>query len=280
MKSLPPSLDDLALFLAVAEGGGLTGAARATGATLPTLSRRMTALERALGRRLFDRGPKGYALTSEGRRLLAEVEDLREIRRRVQAWAGPEAAAPRVRISAGIWTSRFLARRIGEVRDQGADWVPEFLASNAQVDIARREADIGIRSRRPDRPWLAGRRTGEVRYAFYARAASVTGCVALAAEAAAATPSQRWLRDRHGDAIVMVASDMRLLLDLALGGAGRVLLPCFAGDAEPGLARVSPDIADLAHEEWLVSHHEARHDAPIRKALDALHRLLSARQRT
>jgi DNA-binding transcriptional LysR family regulator len=280
MKDILPSLDDLALFLAVAEGGGLTGAARATGATLPTLSRRMAALERALGRRLFDRGPKGYALTSDGRRLLAELEGLRDIRARLRRWAGPEASAPQVRITAGVWTSRYLARGIGDLWTDGAGWTPVFVASNAQVDIARREADIGIRSRRPDRPWLAGRRTGVIRYAFYARDPSVAGYVALPPEAAATTPSQRWLRDRHTAEIVTEASEMRLVLDLGIGGAGRVLLPCFAGDAEPGLQRVSPDIDDLTHEEWLVSHHEARHDPPVRKALDALNRLLGARDRT
>ncbi len=47
-----PSLDEVALFLAVADAGGLTGASRTTGASLPTLSRRMAELERALGARL------------------------------------------------------------------------------------------------------------------------------------------------------------------------------------------------------------------------------------
>ena len=37
---------------------------------------------------------------------------------------------------------------------------PEFLACNANVDIARREADIGVRNRRPEQGWLAGQRPG------------------------------------------------------------------------------------------------------------------------
>ena len=63
-EDLPP-LDDLALFLAVADTGGLAAAARMTGVPLPTLSRRMAELERRTARRLFLRGKKGYALTAE-----------------------------------------------------------------------------------------------------------------------------------------------------------------------------------------------------------------------
>ena len=155
------SLDDLELFVAVADAGGLGGAARATGTSAPTLSRRMAELERRAEARLFERGPRGYALTSEGRALLEEAEGLRALAARLARWGSGARSAPRVRITAGSWTARRLARGIGAVWAPGAGWMPEFLASNATVDIARREADIGIRNRRPDQPWLAGRRTGE-----------------------------------------------------------------------------------------------------------------------
>ena len=55
------------------------------------------------------------------------------------------------------------------------------------------------------------------------------------------------------------------------------MLPTFAGEGEPGLVRISEPIAELTHEEWLVSHHDARHDPPVRQALDAVHRLLTGR---
>jgi DNA-binding transcriptional LysR family regulator len=270
------SLDDVELFVAVADAGGLGGAARVTGVSAPTLSRRMVELERRAEARLFERGPRGYALTSEGRALLEEAEGLRAVAARLGRWAGGARRVPRVRITAGTFTSRMLARGIGAVWAPGDGWMPEFLASNATVDIARREADIGIRNRRPDQPWLAGRRTGEVVYAVYAASPDVTGYVALA-EGIATTPSQRWLAANHAGEIVTTASDARLMLDLACAGFGRIVLPTFAGDGEPGLARVSGPIDGLGHEEWLVSHHDARHDPPVRRALDAVHRLLTGR---
>ncbi|MEL7415903.1 MAG: LysR family transcriptional regulator, partial [Pseudomonadota bacterium] len=65
---------DLKSFLAVARTGGLSAAAAESGASPATLGRRMTALESALGQRLFLRGARGYALTDEGATLLKQAE--------------------------------------------------------------------------------------------------------------------------------------------------------------------------------------------------------------
>ena len=61
-------------------------------------------------------------------------------------------------------------------------------------------------------------------------------------------------------------------------GIGRTVLPMFVGEGRPGLVRVSDPIDALETEEWLVSHHEARHEPAIRAALDAVGDHLSARQ--
>lgn len=273
-----PSLDDIALFLAVADAGTLAGAAKRSGASLPTLSRRMTALERQLGQQLFQRGAQRYGLTAEGRHLAEEVRGLREVSARLGRWQQGGTGPVRVRITAGLWTSRFLARGLARVWAPGAPWLPEFTASNADLDIARRAADIGVRNRRPEQPWLAGRRTRRLSYAAYGRDAQVQGYVTLP-PGAATTPSERWLRDTHPDEIVTHASDARLALDMALAGVARIVMPCFAGDTEPGLLRLSDRIDALCHDEWLVAHHEARHDPPVRAALDACHRLLTAPDR-
>ncbi|MHA3914783.1 LysR family transcriptional regulator [Halovulum sp. GXIMD14793] len=273
MKQRLP-LDDVTLFLAIADAGGLAGAVRLTGVSAPTLSRRMTALEQYVGQRLFERGPRGYTLTSEGRSLLEEATPVREAAAVLDRWKSRAEARPRVRITAGLWTSRFLATHIHEFWSERSRWIPEFLASNMTVDIARREADIGIRNHRPEQAWLAGRRTRTITYAVYARAPEVQGYVALN-ERVAPTPSGRWLRASFPDNIMTTASDARLLLDLALAGVGRIVMPCMAGDAVAGLVRLSDQIDELTHDEWLVCHHEARHDSPVRAALDAITALLT-----
>ncbi|RVV99376.1 LysR family transcriptional regulator [Mesobaculum littorinae] len=275
MESQPPSLDDIELFLAVADGGGLSAAARATGLSVPTLSRRMAELERRTGRRLFHRGPRGYALSAEGRALLNEASDLRGPAQRLRRWIAAPGTPVRVRITAGLWTSRHLARCIGSHWTPDAGWLPEFVAANHRVDIARREADIGVRNARPDQPWLAGRRTVAVRYAVYGTGERVAGYVGLADEVPT-TPSDRWLRATEGARIVTTASDARLALDMALAGVGRIVMPTFAGDAEAGLARLSDPIDEITHDEWLVSHHDGRHDPPVRAALDVVHEILTS----
>jgi DNA-binding transcriptional LysR family regulator len=57
-----------------------------------------------------------------------------------------------VRITAGMWTARHVAHHLARLDGASTDWQPELLASSTNVDIARREADIGICNRRPDQP--------------------------------------------------------------------------------------------------------------------------------
>ncbi|MBV2358750.1 LysR family transcriptional regulator [Thalassococcus sp. CAU 1522] len=268
------SLDDLALFIAIADAGGLAGAARATGVSPPTLGRRMTELEARLGRRLFQRGPRGYALTSDGRALLAQAAPLREIANGI-ARLSEQQSRHRVRITAGTWTARFIARHVGAVWSPQASWMPEFLSAQAQLDIARREADIGIRNVRPDQSWLSGRMTATIDYAVFARSADVTGHIAVRGDTQ--PPSARWLAAHHGDAITTTVNDPRLAMDLARAGAGRIVLPRFAARGDPALVQIGPPIDALQHEEWLVAHHEARHDPPVRAALESLAAILTDR---
>jgi DNA-binding transcriptional LysR family regulator len=269
-----PSLDDLLLFLAVADAGGLQGAIAATGVSAPTLSRRMTALERDTGQHLFRRGRHGYALTADGRRLVEEASQLRPLKARLSNWGQGPCATPRVRITAGTWTARYLARHIGEVWTPGDPWLPEFLAANANLDIARREADIGIRARRPEQAWLAGKRTtARLDYAIFGLPDAPEGFVTLS-ETLATTPAERWIRTHHSDRILTEVNTMRLGLDLVRAGMGRIVMPLFAGTDGTGLTQLSGPIDEIAHEEWLVSHQDARHDPPIRRALIALERLL------
>ncbi len=266
------SLDDLHAFLAIADAGGLAGAVHTTGVSAPTLSRRMTALEASLNMRLFERGPRGYALTAQGRALCAEAAPLRETAQRVARFAA-EAPQARVRITAGPWTAHFLAQNLHRIWSPDALWTPEFVTAAHRLDIARREADIGIRNTRPDQSWMSVQRTARVSYARWAISANVTGLIAPP-EAEATTPSARWVWREHRDEIVTTVNSPLLARELALAGLGAVVLPELAAQGT-GLQRQGPPIADLTHDEWLTAHHEARHDPPVRAALDAIASLLT-----
>ena len=71
MSRLP--LHALSGFVAAARSGNLTRAAEAQHVTVSALSHQIRGLEEHLGRRLFERGPRGVRLTADGERLLARI---------------------------------------------------------------------------------------------------------------------------------------------------------------------------------------------------------------
>ena len=76
-------IHQLRYFLAIAEGGSFTAAAKRCNVTQPSMSQQIRRLEGQLGLKLFDRLPKGAVLTEGGRwllprarRILSEVDDM------------------------------------------------------------------------------------------------------------------------------------------------------------------------------------------------------------
>jgi DNA-binding transcriptional LysR family regulator len=261
--------DDLAAFLAVARSGGLSAAARETGGSAPTLGRRMRALERALGRELFLRRTHGYDLTEAGAALRRDLEGVAARIDRIAA-RPPGEAPPLVKLSAGTWTTLLLVRRVAELVGDPPDLRMRFLADERRLDLGRREAAIGLRNARPTEAGLAGRRIARVHFAVYARPDAPARWIRVAAD----TPSARWTASRAGDEASHEVSQPRLALDMALAGVGRAVLPTFIGDAEPALGRVGEPIAELGHDQWLVTHDEDRSLPEVRRAIDRVVALL------
>ncbi|WP_420861258.1 LysR family transcriptional regulator [Algirhabdus cladophorae] len=76
MKLSDIDLRLLRVFQAVAEAGGFAKAQGSLGISQPAISAQIAKLEDRLGLRLADRGPQGFALTNEGKAVLAETNDL------------------------------------------------------------------------------------------------------------------------------------------------------------------------------------------------------------
>ncbi len=266
--------DDLKYLAAVARTGSLARAAEETGVSQATLSRRMRALERETGRKIFHHGARGYALTVEGQALADGAIRMEQVAAGIDL--GKTAGPAPVRISAGTWTALDLAQNMGAIWTAKAQWLPDFVHCDLDMDIARREIDIGIRNRRPTQTWLAGQKTGVVDYAVFAASPKVKRWIGPSHDAAR-TPSGQWVLEHHGADIATRANSPQLARAMAEAGMGRVVLPVFAGRDRPGLRQIGEPIAALQSEEWLVSHHEGRHDPPIRAALSALARYLKGR---
>lgn len=272
---------DLRLFLDVARLGGLSAATATTGLSAATLGRRVTALERQIGEPLFYRSHTGYALTRTGEELLRRAEDVEAAMTSLTRWRDGTLGDRVVRISAGTWTTAFLAHHIGELWDAASDpFRLEFVTAYEKVDLGRRNADIGVRSERPTEPNLAGRLTNKVAHAIYAGRNLINGVkaglfVGLTGDGAEIQIS-RWLMAHHGDRIGLRGNDMHSVRELVAAGGGLTVLPCFAGDSDPRLVRVIPPIPELLQEQWLVTHQDERHGREIRLVLDRLGKLLKA----
>ncbi|MFK7857610.1 MAG: LysR family transcriptional regulator [Granulosicoccus sp.] len=269
---------DLHLFLNVARANGLSGAAEKTGKSAPTLSRRMLALESCTGKELFVRHSHGYDLTEEGANLL-------ELAEKLDALVAPLENNPQnqggklVKISAGSWMTKALCHNLHRILEDHDQIRLRFISSEQRLDIKHREAVIGIRNHRPENPDFAIRKIGRVRFAAYATKPSVSHWIWVDAS----TPSSQWLANQSFARARVEVTSPNNALDLALEGAGRILLPTFIGDKQFQLKRVSGTIPALSHDQWLVVHQEERHHPDVRLIIDRIFRIakkLHARKQT
>ncbi len=287
LKSAKPDWNDIRLFLAVAQAGSLSAAARQERLGVATVGRRIQALELALGLRLFDRLPDGYALTAEGRDFVPLAEDMRgaaeAIDRRSEA---TEAAGGTVRIIANDWDAKFLSTRWTRLAAGLPGITLELAQSHMPTNLARRDADLAIVTALPASGELVARKLKPMGYAVYG------GRTFLAAHPEArplpAAPSlwigldgphqyfpvARWLA-RHLAAAASAgrASNHALMQDLVASGGGLGVLACFSGDADPLLERLGDPLAELLEDRWLLVHADLKRVPRIRRAIDALARL-------
>jgi len=270
---------DLQFFAHVARSGGLSGAAKAMEVSPATVGRRMLGLERALGHTLFARRQTGYELTGDGRALLGKVLAMEASARPIASWLSDGAHRPSVRISAGSWTANFFAENFARLWSPEDDFQIVFKTTEARLDIAHREVEIGIRNQRPEGPSFAARRTTEVVFApFRARGRAAGGrddWVAIAPEEAT-TRSARWVNAQEGLTVAARANMPRTLYDLIRAGAGKSVLPCFAGDRDPLLERAGEEVAELREDQWIVMHNEDRHRPEVRTVIDRIAALIAA----
>lgn len=272
------SWDDIRLFLDVARLGGLTPATRTTLLSAATLSRRIANLEDQLGKRLFIRTQSGYRLTPSGEELLERAEEVEAAALSIGRWKDGSAGERTVRVSAGQWTSAFLARHLDRIWATNDRFGLELVTANEKIDIGRRHADIGIRNQRPSESLLAGRLLGRVAYCLYG-GSDLQGDLEVGAFVGVAgqggqTHSARWLNSTYGDRILIRGNDAMSVMELVLAGVGLSVFPCFVGDSEPRLTRRTGLLSELATEQWLVFHHEERHVPAIRTVADRIATLM------
>lgn len=270
--------DHLRYYLAVIDAGSVSAAARALAVEHTTVARRIDALEKNLGLRLFDRLPRGWQLTAEGsalvdpaRRIEAQVHALLRAAEAELPLAGP------VRVSAPpALASCMLARALPAALARYPGIALEIIGEAHYADVLRRETDIALRFRRPDMPQLAVKMLATISYALYAG----TGyCETHAGEdweflgfdsSLRDTPHANWL-DSFADKrrFAMRSNDLSALAQAALEGHGIALLPAYVAGNTPGLVRLPVD-CEVARDLWLVMHEDVRRSPRVRATADAI----------
>ncbi len=120
-------------FLAVAETGSLSAAARQLGITQPTVGRQIQTLEADLGLSLFKRQARGMKLTEQGETLLTHARNMREAAETLSLHAAGKSSdlSGTVRITASVFTSHhYLPRIIAELRGDHPEIEVELVASD------------------------------------------------------------------------------------------------------------------------------------------------------
>ncbi|NDV02600.1 LysR family transcriptional regulator [Pseudoroseicyclus tamaricis] len=158
-------------FLAVAEEGSLSAAARRLGQSQPTLGRQVKALERALGAELFSRVPKGLEPTSTAAALLPHAQAMRAAMGQVALAAAAGDARPsgtvRLTASDAVCTWR-LPPVIAALREAEPGIEIELVPSDSSSNLLYREADIALRMYRPRQMDLIARHIADVPLALFA----------------------------------------------------------------------------------------------------------------
>lgn len=165
------TLRDMALFVAVARTGNFSRASANLGVPGPTLSRRIAAMEREFGVRLFDRNTRRVELTDAGRRYFERCAHLVDEARLAQEALRESAALPtgHVRVSMPVDLGVFV---IGPLLPEFARSFPgisfDLDLSPSHTNLVREHVDVAIRLGGVKDESLIARRIGTIEQALFA----------------------------------------------------------------------------------------------------------------
>jgi DNA-binding transcriptional LysR family regulator len=169
--SEPLRWDDVRLFLALCRARTVGEAGRALGVDSSTVSRRLTALEEALTTSLFDRNHEGISATKAAEDLLPMAEEMEEAMLRfAHAADGLEReVSGLVRIACPPDVANVvIAPLLRELFTLHPALRVEIAPGEAVIDLARREADLALRTVRPAQGDLLVTRLTSVRWVLVA----------------------------------------------------------------------------------------------------------------
>jgi DNA-binding transcriptional LysR family regulator len=244
-------------------------------------------LEKRLGARLFDRQQSGYVLTASGEAIRTEAEAAEEAILALERKArGRDLGVfGKVRIAAtDDIAAHVIAPQLAEFRAHHPGVELEIVAQMDVLNLTRREADIAVRSARPDSGDLVARRIGAWGYGLYAsksyaKAHKLKAGLTDLSQLEAISWTEEWAHLRGGPWLkahaprirIALASDSRRVHHNACkAGIGVAVLPCRIADLDDELVRLLPPEKVVSLDLWLVVHRDLAQIARIRAVTDFL----------
>ena len=275
-------------FLAVAEEGSLSGAARRLGASQPTLGRQIKQIEEQLGVTLFIRKPRGFALTDIGAELLAPARIMRDAVGQVSVVAAgkEQQIAGTVRITASVFVSQhILPPLIAEIMRKEPEIAIELVPNDASENLLFREADIALRMYRPTQLDVVAKHLGDlplgmfgaVDYLNWKGRPETVEDILNGHDLIGYDQDEQILRGMRHMGLEAERDWFRLRCDnnvvyweLLRAGCGLGFSQTYVAQKEPLVERVLPDLQIPPLPVWLTTHQAMRQTPRIRRVWDIL----------
>ncbi|SET44797.1 LysR family transcriptional regulator [Oceanicella actignis] len=277
--------DDLRFFLQVARTGRLTQAARALGVDHATVSRRIGALEDAVQAKLFDRSPRGYALTEAGQRLLPAAEAIESAAMSGAAAVGGRqhalSGAVRVGMPEGA-ASHLVTETAALLCDAHPQLELQIVALPRSFSLSQREADFAVVVTPPESGRLRIRKIADYHLRLYAARSFLAGREPRSLDDLRGMRGVGYVQDLIFDKGLdyvaeiggglspqLTSTSLLVQLELTLAGGGLCILPDFMARRRPELVPVLPEQTCLTRAYWLVLHQNTAEIPRIRRVAHA-----------
>ncbi len=262
-------------FLAVAETGSLSAAARATGISQPTLGRQVHRMEESLGATLFHRRPRGLTITETGQMLLPAAQAMAEAAGRMALIAAGQDARHEgdVRLTASDVVSHFILPPVlARLRVEEPGIRVDLIPSDSTENLLFREADIAIRMFRPDQLDMVTSHIADMALGVFA-AQSYLERAGKPERIEEMFDHDMVGYDRNDVIIRGIAEmgwrvgrdhfttrcdDQAAYWQLVRGGCGIGFSPVAVGRADPEMVRLFPDLPIPPLPVWLTAHEAMR----------------------
>ena len=279
--------DDFRYFLAAAELGTLSAAAKRLHSNQPTVGRHIDALEIALGLKLFQRHKKGLTLTQEGMRVLEQSElmqsGVHSIQRMVEGDYQQLRGSVRLALPEGL-CNEIIIPRLEEFYQHYPNLRLILNVSSRTANLTRGEADIAIRLFRPKETDLVTRQLTDMAMGFYAGrkylqtheppvtlADLIQHRIIGYGDELAGLPENQWLLDHvPKDDWALQSDSTTSRLRATVCGLGISIQPCMFANANPDLIQLLDNLSLPTHKVWITYHCDLRHILRIRVTVEFL----------